>query len=111
MTQVTLDPREGGRSSPLAGGLSGQMIGRAVGDAFVKLNPVKLIKNPVIFTTWIVALLSTLVSVLIGVAWGATADVLTPANWQRALHMQEPFDDGAEVCHAAPTLHAHGATA
>ena len=45
------------------------------------------------------------------IAWGATADVLTPANWQRALHMQEPFDDGAEVCHAAPTLHAHGATA
>lgn len=59
MTQVTLDPREGGRASPLAGGLSGQMIGRAVGDAFVKLNPVKLINNPVIFTTWIVALLST----------------------------------------------------
>ena len=29
------------------------------------------------------------------VAWGATADVLTPAHWQRALRMREPFDDDA----------------
>lgn len=72
MTQVTLDPREGGRASPLAGGLSGQMIGRAVGDAFVKLNPVKLINNPVIFTTWIVALLSTL-SAAAAIASGQSA--------------------------------------
>jgi len=32
------------------------------------------------------------------VAWGATADVLTEANWQRALRMQEPFDDHAMPC-------------
>jgi zinc/manganese transport system ATP-binding protein len=35
------------------------------------------------------------------IAWGPTADVLTPANWQRALHMQEPFDDEAPPCHSA----------
>ncbi len=72
MTQITLDPGEGGRSSPLAGGLSGQMIGRAVGDAVVKLNPVKLIRNPVIFTTWIVALLST-ISAAAAIAGGQSA--------------------------------------
>ncbi|MBU1520055.1 MAG: potassium-transporting ATPase subunit KdpB, partial [Alphaproteobacteria bacterium] len=72
MTQITLDSREGDRSSPLAGGLSGQMIGRAVGEAFVKLNPVKLIKNPVIFTTWIVALLAT-VSAVAAVMGGQSA--------------------------------------
>lgn len=32
------------------------------------------------------------------VAWGATEDVLTEANWQRALRMQEPFDDHAPLC-------------
>ena len=42
-----------------AGGLTGSMIGRALADAFVKLNPRHLVRNPVIFTTWIVALLST----------------------------------------------------
>ena len=72
MTQITLDPREGGGASPLAGGLSGAMIGRAVGDAFVKLNPVKLVKNPVIFTTWIVALLST-ISAAAAMAGGQSA--------------------------------------
>lgn len=34
------------------------------------------------------------------VALGATADVLTPAHWQRALRLQEPFDDGALPCDA-----------
>jgi len=47
----------------MGGGLSGAMLGRALGDAFVKLNPVKLLKNPVIFTTWIVALLATVSAV------------------------------------------------
>jgi len=36
------------------------------------------------------------------IAWGPTANVLTPANWQRALHMQEPFDDEAPPCNATP---------
>jgi zinc/manganese transport system ATP-binding protein len=32
------------------------------------------------------------------VAWGATADVLTELNWQRAMRMQEPFDEHAPLC-------------
>jgi zinc/manganese transport system ATP-binding protein len=32
------------------------------------------------------------------VAWGATADVLTPENWARARRMCEAFDEQAEAC-------------
>jgi zinc/manganese transport system ATP-binding protein len=42
------------------------------------------------------------------VAWGPTTEVLTEANWQRALRMQEPFDDQAPECggaHGAHTVH------
>ena len=35
------------------------------------------------------------------VAWGATAEVLTVAHWQRAQAMREPFDESATVCEAA----------
>ena len=46
------------------------------------------------------------------VAWGATAEVLTPAHWQRALRMQEPFDDDAPLCAPASThAHSHGVSA
>jgi len=54
------------------GGLTGSMIGRALTDAFVKLNPRHLLRNPVIFTTWIVALLST-VSAIAEIASGQSA--------------------------------------
>jgi K+-transporting ATPase ATPase B chain len=50
--------------------LSGPMLGRAVGDAFVKLDPRKLLRNPVIFTTWIVALLATVSAIAAGEAAG-----------------------------------------
>jgi len=60
------------RSAPLAGGLNGAMLGRALGDAFVKLDPRKLLRNPVIFTTWIVALLAT-VSAVAAVVGGQPA--------------------------------------
>ncbi|RZJ98395.1 MAG: K(+)-transporting ATPase subunit B [Brevundimonas sp.] len=56
----------------LAGGLNGAMLGRALGDAFIKLDPRKLLGNPVIFTTWIVALLAT-VSVVVALATGQAA--------------------------------------
>ncbi len=60
MTMTIPEPHMGAaRRAPIAGGLTGEMIGRALRDAVVKLNPVKLLKNPVIFTTWIVALLAT----------------------------------------------------
>ncbi|MBN8529281.1 MAG: potassium-transporting ATPase subunit KdpB [Caulobacterales bacterium] len=55
MTDLTMDaPRP-----RLGGGLSGAMLRRAAGDAVLKLNPTKLLKKPVIFATWIVALLAT----------------------------------------------------
>ncbi|CAN5310966.1 potassium-transporting ATPase subunit KdpB [soil metagenome] len=60
------------RHPPLASGFSGAMIGRALGDAFVKLNPRHLVKNPVIFVTWIVALLAT-VSAAGAIASGQSA--------------------------------------
>ena len=60
------------RQTSLAGGLTGAMIGRAIGEAFVKLNPVHLLRNPVIFVTWITALLAT-VSAVAAVAGGQSA--------------------------------------
>jgi K+-transporting ATPase ATPase B chain len=54
------------------GGLTGSMIGRALADAVVKLNPRHLVRNPVIFTTWIVALLST-ISAIAEIASGQAA--------------------------------------
>ncbi|MBA4011081.1 MAG: K(+)-transporting ATPase subunit B [Phenylobacterium sp.] len=47
------------KASTLATSLSGPMIARAARDAVVKLDPRKLTGNPVIFATWIVALLAT----------------------------------------------------
>ena len=41
----------------------GAIIGRAVGDAFTKLNPLKLIRNPVIFVTEIVSILVTVLAI------------------------------------------------
>ncbi|MDF7774079.1 potassium-transporting ATPase subunit KdpB [Sphingomonas sp. AOB5] len=38
---------------------SAELIGPAIGDAFRKLNPRELVKNPVLFTTAVVALLLT----------------------------------------------------
>ncbi len=35
------------------------------------------------------------------VAWGATAEVLTEANWARAQSLREPFDERAAVCEVA----------
>ena len=61
MTQVTLDPSSP-RSPSIVGGLTGAMLGRALGDAVVKLNPIKLLNNPGIFATWIVAALAILVT-------------------------------------------------
>jgi len=60
------------RHPSLAGGFSGGMMARAFGDAFVKLNPRHLLKNPVIFVTWIVALLAT-VSAAGAIASGQSA--------------------------------------
>ncbi|AAK23571.1 potassium-transporting ATPase subunit KdpB [Caulobacter vibrioides] len=47
----------------LAGGLSRAVLARAVKEAFLKLDPRQLTGNPVIFATWIVALLATVSAV------------------------------------------------
>ncbi|MBU4436237.1 MAG: potassium-transporting ATPase subunit KdpB [Alphaproteobacteria bacterium] len=62
---TTLDPLlgEGRRKSAMAAGLSSTVLLRATRDAFAKLDPRRLTNNPVIFTTWIVALLSTVSAV------------------------------------------------
>ncbi len=41
----------------------GAILARAAGDAFVKLNPARLIRNPVIFVTEIVSILVTVLAV------------------------------------------------
>ena len=69
MTAATL--AASGRT-PISGGLSAGMIGRAARDAFVKLDPRKLTGNPVIFATEIVAILATVSTALAikdGQAW------------------------------------------
>jgi potassium-transporting ATPase ATP-binding subunit len=56
-THASEGPQKPGRA--LAGGLTRSVLARAAKDSFVKLDPRKLTGNPVIFATWIVALLST----------------------------------------------------
>ncbi|ATQ42809.1 potassium-transporting ATPase subunit KdpB [Caulobacter mirabilis] len=60
------------KASALASGLSAEILGRAARDAFVKLDPRKLVGNPVIFATEIVAILATL-SAIVAVATGTAA--------------------------------------
>jgi len=47
------------KASTLATGLNPAILSRATRDSFAKLDPRKLLGNPVIFATWIVALLAT----------------------------------------------------
>jgi K+-transporting ATPase ATPase B chain len=61
------------KAATLVGSFSGAILGRAAQDSFVKLDPRKLTGNPVIFATWIVAVLatiSTLLAVKDGGDWG-----------------------------------------
>jgi len=57
------------KASGLATSLSPALLGRALRDAVVKLDPRKLTGNPVIFATWVVALLASL-SAAHEIAWG-----------------------------------------
>ncbi|MBR7620612.1 potassium-transporting ATPase subunit KdpB [Phenylobacterium sp. 20VBR1] len=66
-------PGEPTRRAPkLGGGVSAAQMGRALRQAFVKLDPRKLAGNPVILTTEIVAILATL-SAGLAIAQGAGA--------------------------------------
>jgi K+-transporting ATPase ATPase B chain len=82
MTSVDIHAGEGRRrAGALAGGLSAAVLVRATKDAFVKLDPRALTGNPVIFATWIVALLST-VSAVAAVAGGQPAGfAIQVAGW------------------------------
>jgi K+-transporting ATPase ATPase B chain len=72
MTSQSLgEPRR--KAAVLVGSFSGPILARAAGDAFVKLDPRRLTGNPVIFATWVVALLATASAVLAlrdGGSWG-----------------------------------------
>jgi len=57
------------------------MLGRALGDAVAKLNPTKLLNNPVIFATWIVALLATASAVVAVVSGQAAGFAIQLALW------------------------------
>lgn len=66
------------RASTLATSFSPALVGRALRDALVKLDPRKLTGNPVIFTTEIVAVLatiSTVAAVARGGSWGFEAQI------------------------------------
>ncbi|ONG46391.1 potassium-transporting ATPase subunit B [Pseudoroseomonas deserti] len=75
-------PAESGSRREAGGiGLDRALLGRASLDALVKLNPAKLLRNPVIFVTEVVSLLVTLLAVaaaIRGDAWGFQAAI---AGW------------------------------
>jgi K+-transporting ATPase ATPase B chain len=79
MTTVETHAGEGRRA--LAGGLSGAVLARAAKDSFVKLDPRKLTSNPVIFATWIVALLSTVSAVAALVSHQSAGFAIQVALW------------------------------
>jgi len=82
MTSIDFDAGEGRRKAgSLAGGLSGPMLARALRDAFVKLDPRKLTNNPVIFATWIVALLSTLSAIAAVASHQSAGFAIQIAGW------------------------------
>ena len=70
---MTIPDVPGRAVAGLGRSFSAAMLGRAARDAFIKLDPRKLLGNPVIFATEIVAILAT-VSTVIAIkdqtAWG-----------------------------------------
>ena len=58
--------------------LDAALLPRAIGDAFRKLNPLTLIRNPVIFVTEVVSILTTILAIraaVLGEAWGFQAGI------------------------------------
>ena len=69
------EARRAARATPL---VSAAMLRRAAGDAFGKLDPRRLVRNPVIFVTEVVALLVTLLAgraTMQGQPWGFQAGI------------------------------------
>jgi K+-transporting ATPase ATPase B chain len=82
MTNATASLGEGRRkAATLVGSFSGPILARATRDSFVKLDPRKLTGNPVIFATWIVAVLAALSTVLAIRDGGDWAFALQIALW------------------------------
>ena len=82
MSLTTAPLGEGRRkASTLAGSFSGAILGRAVGDAVIKLDPRKLTGNPVIFATEIVAILASISAGLAIKDHGAWGFALQIALW------------------------------
>ncbi|THD55044.1 potassium-transporting ATPase subunit KdpB [Phenylobacterium sp.] len=82
MTTATAPLGEGRRkAATLVGSFSGPILARATRDSFVKLDPRKLTGNPVIFATWIVAVLATMSTVLAIKDGGDWAFALQIALW------------------------------
>ena len=69
------------KASTLASSLSPAMLGRAARDALVKLDPRKLTGNPVIFATWVVALLASASTVSEMIAGGDWSFEIQIALW------------------------------
>jgi K+-transporting ATPase ATPase B chain len=69
------------KAATLVGSFSGPILARASRDAFIKLDPRKLLGNPVIFATEIVAVLATISTVLAIVDGGDWGFALQIALW------------------------------
>jgi K+-transporting ATPase ATPase B chain len=69
------------KAATLVGSFSGPILARAAADAFGKLNPRKLLGNPVIFATEIVAVLATISTVLAFKDGGDVGFALQIALW------------------------------
>ena len=82
MTTATASLGENRRkAATLVGSFSAPILTRAIRDSFVKLDPRKLTGNPVIFATWIVAVLATMSTVLAIRDGGDWAFALQIALW------------------------------
>lgn len=79
MSSIDIHADHGRRA--LAGGLSSAVLARAAKEAFLKLDPRKLTGNPVIFATWLVALLSTVSAVAAVAAHQASGFAIQVAVW------------------------------
>jgi K+-transporting ATPase ATPase B chain len=82
MNTATAPLGEGRRkAATLVGSFSGPIMARAAKDSFIKLDPRKLTGNPVIFATWIVAVLATISTSLAIKDHGDTGFALQIALW------------------------------
>jgi potassium-transporting ATPase ATP-binding subunit len=79
MSSIDIHADQGRRA--LGGGLSSAVLARAAKDAFLKLDPRKLTGNPVIFATWLVALLSTVSAVAAVATHQAAGFAIQIAIW------------------------------